>query len=218
MNIDNIIIPAINGHMAKIYSITNSKGLAYVGSTTIDPKKRWAFARYSAIKLPKSSLADLLINGSHRTWKYEILEECSDNKRFDRENHWIDEISKTRNLVNRCRASTGPIGHKRPKHLIDLSASMMKSRWKNDRNKMLKRVNAHKTKEFQKSSGKLGGKAKAKLRPYFEIRNEHSGKLVGIFQDDQLAASALGWSIHVFRHFKRGNKRKTGYILRWKRG
>lgn len=190
--------------MVTIYALIEGKK-AYVGSTNQSLNLRLAQHKFT-----KKQHMDFL--------KAEIfeLERCPDSKRYERENYWIDEKSKTHILLNRAKASIGPVGHKRPKECIDQAREEMKARWANHRSKMLKRVNSHKTKEYQSNAGKLGGVAKAKLRPFFEIVREVDGKIIGVFNDDLAAANAMGWTVHQFRHFKRGNKRTTGYVLRLK--
>lgn len=195
-----------NGYMANIYVIKQGQKV-YVGSTTRNIKTRLTEHKYQERYGFDFNKAEII-----------VLERCKTSQRYKRENHWIEKFSKKNIVVNKSKASIGPIGFKHTKSFKKVASKAMKLRWSKNRPMMLKKVNAHKTKIFQSKNGKLGGVAKAKNRPWFVILNKNTNSIVGEFQDNLKAAKALGWTINQFCHFKRGNKRNSDFVLRLKRG
>lgn len=140
---------------AFIYKVTCKKGCTYIGCTSQNLSSRLAQLKYQA---PRRKIALTECAKNHGLdWVVRLLETCKKSNMFQREKVWI---AKTKNLVNKSNGGQGPNGMVVSEKRKNQLAVEMKQRWRNNRAKVLKQVNAHKTKEFQSMAGKLGAAAK----------------------------------------------------------
>jgi len=83
-------------HIYKILNILNDK--LYVGQSKVDPEIHWRNYKYGAThhkkynKLGRPILGALIKHG-FENFKYEVIEECSDEQLNDRERYWIAKLN-----------------------------------------------------------------------------------------------------------------------------
>lgn len=163
--------------MAFIYKLNFKNSEFYIGCTTRNPHIR-------AIEL-------ISHKGFQKPLSIEILEECKNQNRFEKEIFYIQKF-KSEKCLNKSNGGAGPNGFKPSKKHIKESAKQMKKRWAADRKSMLLRVNSHKTKESQSKAGILGGYARAAKQTLFEVIENNSGKSIGIFRTKREFATVIG--------------------------
>jgi len=157
-----------------LYRIYNPDGVNYIGSTSRNLSTRFIEHIYQA-KNRSYGIRDLLKGYKKEELKVIVLEACDIKYRYDRENFYI---KKYKNNVNRCLAGPGPIGIRLKKHQIEKARETMNSLWKNRRSFILKKVNAHKTKEFQSAASKVGHANKYRNMPIKLLINRKNNKIL----------------------------------------
>jgi group I intron endonuclease len=161
--------------MFKIYRVFNGNGESYIGSTSQDIKMRMAQHKS---KIDRSSVRFLLSGFTFEQLNVEILEVVNTKHRFARENYWIDKF----NAINQCRAGNGPIGFKPSAEQLESAAHHMRKRWQTNKEQMKRKVNAHKTFEFQSAAGVLGNLSIYNNKPTMIVCNKSDGKIIGRFK------------------------------------
>ena len=97
--------------MIKIYKLFDDIGNIYVGSTT----------RKLSIRMSEHK-SNKLYNMNYNTCNIELLEECSSELRYDRENYWMSKFK----CINKAIASKGPIGFKNNEKELKRKSEQMK--------------------------------------------------------------------------------------------
>lgn len=145
--------------MALVYLLTCDQGCAYVGCTTRQLNRRLIEIRYQARNRDFGPSKCFRLGHSGHSMR--VLESVTEDRRFEVEKTWIQRIGRGK-LLNRTDGGAGPNGFSPTEEQRLLSGEGMRRRWEADRSGMLKRVNSHKTSEFQRRVGKLGAAARWK--------------------------------------------------------
>lgn len=209
-----------NGHMANIYKAISKCGRVYVGVTTRPISFRIATHKWSSNYFERNEFQKLMKKHGVDYFKFKVVEECKNSEMFDRERAWILKYKNKGISLNNSLGGRGPNGIKMPEHQTKVSGRLMKQRWEKDRKGMLKKVNSHKTKEFQSSAGILGGHGKAAKQPWFKVYQRSNGKLIGRFQTKREFSKVIGISESTTGRYLSG-KLKIGnelYRFVWERG
>lgn len=198
--------------MIKIYRMFSPNQLSYIGST-----KREISIRFSEHKSHAFSrtwgLKGLLQTGRYKIKdiKIELLEKCSKKEQFSRELFWMKKFKN----INRCLPSVGPLGFKPTKDQIKMSSKAMSKRWATERYEMLKRVNANKTRAFQKMASSAGHKSKYLSLPLMEAIDP-SGKNLGTYKTKKELSEILGVSKSTAGRYVMG-RLKIGKLYTFRR-
>lgn len=94
--------------MAIVYKITNVKdGQMYVGTTIKTLKKRWSSHKTSAktVLSSKTPILEAIRNCGENSFLVEVIEECEDKERYERERFWIKELETVEsgyNIISGC--------------------------------------------------------------------------------------------------------------------
>jgi hypothetical protein len=107
--------------MATIYGIFNIKNKKiYIGATTRCTKTRLVEHFSSAKKGKiKSDFYHDLANGNRKDFMLYNIESCSNEKRFEREMHWISELRKFKKIYNSNDGGRGANNIKRDRSVVD---------------------------------------------------------------------------------------------------
>tara|TARA_R110000822_G_scaffold136532_1_gene274010 strand:- start:9177 stop:9539 length:363 start_codon:yes stop_codon:yes gene_type:complete len=77
--------------MFSIYKIVdNTNGNIYVGSTNALPQRKWKHKNYT-----KYSSREIIKNNDYY---FEVIEKCEEDKRYEREQYWMDNLD---NVINK---------------------------------------------------------------------------------------------------------------------
>lgn len=182
-----------------IYKLLSSNGYAYVGSTS-----RKLATRLSEHKCHAKSKI-----GPHKLFENESkvsifqLEKCDQKIRFEREKYWLD---KTENTLNLCTPWQGPKDFKLYDHQIKLASKNMQKRWIKNREQVLRQVNAHKTKAFQKAASARSHELRYERMPLKRVLCNSTNKVLGEFKTHNELAKILGIKSRKTIHRMLNNK------------
>ncbi len=194
----------------KIYRVFSPDNLSYIGSTSQPVKLRISQHKYQA-KTRRWGIRQLYQKGKFKfeDLRFEVLETTNKPDRFKRENFWISKFD----CINRCVASQGPVGFKQTKFHIERSRMFMKESWKHSRDKMLKAVNKHKTKSFQRMASAIAHKKRYERLPSMEVRLS-SGKKIGEYKTQNELAKLLGVCVSTAGRYLNGKVKPGHYKFR----
>lgn len=164
-----------------IYRLYNENNVCYIGSTN-NVKRRLAEHR-SDSKLNNNRSSQKVFETGNKV-KIEVLEIASFKKRFEREQFWMNQYKES--IVNRAKAGLGPVGYSFISEEQRKQKSLkFKNAWKNNREHVLKYVNAHKTKEFQSMASKQALKARYEKAPTYNVFCSKTRKYLGSFKTNK---------------------------------
>lgn len=185
----------LNGHMAIVYKITSPENKIYVGVTTMPLSCRISQHKYCAKKRNSNELYQDMNKLGFDKFSIVELENCDDDVRFQRENHWIIVLKSYEHGYNKSLGGQGPRGmHVTEKRRIEVS-KCSKEKWRNPdfRKKiMAAKMPSLQDSEMQRKKGILGGKAKGLLRPMLSVYD--NGIYIGDFRLGKDLAVHLGIS------------------------
>ena len=99
--------------MAHIYKITNLiNDRKYVGQTVGDPKIRWYNHLYCAKNNPLMVISHAIAKHGEDNFKFEVIENCSEENLNDREIYWIKELNTFHDGYNSNEGGGGNSGYK----------------------------------------------------------------------------------------------------------
>lgn len=187
----------LNGHMAIVYKITSPENKIYVGVT----KRKNINGRIAEHKvhMRTRTSSTVMYQDMNRlgfeNFKFDIVENCSDDVCFEREKHWIIKLKSFEFGYNKSLGGQGPNGLRITEDRRNQVSKQSKSRWadKSFRKKiMAAKMPSLQDSEMQRKKGILGGKAKGLLRPLLSVYD--NGIYIGDFRLGKDLAIHLGIS------------------------
>lgn len=208
--------------MSVIYKIIGPTGMIYVGATSQSLSSRKAAHKYAALKLKlKNPLYEAIRQHGFDFFRFEIIESCSHNKKWEREMFWIKELKAFGEGYNQSTGGRGCNNFRLPEDRKKRMSKCSKKMWADPvmREKLTK-AREHIFKDFKMQSykGRLGAYAKAANQPWFDVFNKKTNSLIGSFQTARSLAEKLGVSETQASRYLRG-KTKVGnelYQFIWK--
>ena len=162
--------------MIKIYKIEDKNNNIYVGSTT-----RNLNSRLSEHKCHQRHNID------YDSCDIYLLEECSKDLRYDRENYWIKQFK----CVNKCLAGKGCLGYKNTEKELKRKSDQMK-RFHFERPDIIKRARANSlTSENQKLKNLKANKVRIERMPLYIAIDKNTNVKHGPYQGYIIAKKEL---------------------------
>lgn len=185
--------------MVNIYKLYDDKGNIYIGSTSRSLSARLAEHKYQR-------RLDIDFNNI----KIELIEECEDSLRYERETFYIKLLSNK----NKCLAGIGPIGYKNSEKEIKRKSDLMTSFYKYRKDIIEKARKKSLTSEKQKERSKKAKIKRTLSMPKYYAINKKTNKIFGPYKGYEISKKELCLHPSTIANCVNKNQKNRTYIFK----